>query len=64
VDEVADWLDQTLQLGQYRKQFIDGKVDGNLLVSLTDEDLAGDLCISSRLHRKKVLTRVKQMLGT
>ena len=56
-------MDGGLLLQQYCQAFRVGCVDGAMLVDLSEEELVRDLGIANRLHRKKILTRVKQMLG-
>lgn len=63
VNQVAAWLDKTLVLGQYQQTFIDQKVDGLKLASMDDEQLEGQLHVASKLHRKKILTRVARLVG-
>ena len=63
VPQVCKWLNEVLQLGEYSLAFRAAGVDGSVLVELEDSDLTGELGVGSRLHRKKILTRLKQMLG-
>jgi len=46
--DVADWLRDSVQLGQYSQIFIDNVIDGVELVTLTSETLKKDLGIGSR----------------
>lgn len=39
------------------------KVDGLKLASMDDEQLEGQLHVASKLHRKKILTRVARLVG-
>ena len=63
VENVCEWVRDKLELEQYCDAFRSGAVDGALLVEMRDDELLADLDIQNRLHRKKILTRIKQMLG-
>jgi hypothetical protein len=44
---------------QYRKALVESCVDGELLDSMTDEELETDIGISLKLHRRKILNAIK-----
>ncbi|CAM9532239.1 unnamed protein product [Discosporangium mesarthrocarpum] len=54
VEDVCRWLD-TLQLGEYKQAFQEGKVDGSFLVELRESDLMDSIGMEHRLHLKKLL---------
>jgi hypothetical protein len=45
---------------QYRKALVDSCVDGELLDSMTDEELQTDIGVSLKLHRRKILNAIKK----
>jgi class 3 adenylate cyclase/tetratricopeptide (TPR) repeat protein len=57
--EVESWL-RDLGLGQYAKAFRDNAVDGDVLPTLTAEDLA-DLGVSAVGHRRKLLNAIADL---
>lgn len=61
MEEVGQCLED-LALGRYAQTFIDEAVDGKLFLTLTDEDLKVDLGITSGIHRRKILTRIAELL--
>ncbi|CAM9277713.1 unnamed protein product, partial [Scytosiphon promiscuus] len=54
VDDVGRWLD-TLQLGEYKQAFREGKVDGSFLGELRESDLMDSIGMEHKLHLKKLL---------
>ncbi|CAM9594278.1 unnamed protein product, partial [Hapterophycus canaliculatus] len=54
VDDVCRWLD-TLQLGEYKQAFREGKVDGSFLGDLRESDLMDSIGMEHKLHLKKLL---------
>eukprot|EP00752_Nemacystus_decipiens_P018599 g16677.t1 len=54
VDDVCRWLD-TLQLGEYKQAFREGKVDGSFLGELRESDLMDSIGMEHKLHLKKLL---------
>ena len=54
--DVAPWL-KNLGLGQYEAAFRDNAIDGDLLPSLTTEDLK-DLGVTIVGHRRKLLDAI------
>jgi len=63
-EEVGLWL-AAQGLGEHASKFVDEGVDGDLLLSLTADDLKGDLGLSG-LQSKKVLKNIefsKQLLA-
>jgi hypothetical protein len=44
---------------QYRKALVESCVDGELLDSMTDEELQTDIGVSLKLHRRKILNAIK-----
>ena len=59
VMDVADWL-RTLGLGQYEATFRENAVTGDLVASLTGEDLK-DLGIASVGHRRRLLNAIANL---
>lgn len=58
--DVSEWLSQ-LGLECYIDNFIEMKVDGYLILDLTDEDMKVELNIQSKLHRKKLLNAINEL---
>ena len=58
--QVADWLSE-IQLSQYAAVFLRHEVTGQVLLSMQDSYLSETLQVASKLHRKKILTRVYQI---
>jgi hypothetical protein len=54
VPDVTHWLDVALGLPQYQHRFREAAVDGPVLLSLRDSDLAHLLSIQHPLHRRKL----------
>ena len=54
VDDVSKWL-RKLSLGMYAGKFAEASVDGEFLLELKEEDLAGVLGMEHKLHRRKFL---------
>lgn len=54
VDNVSTWL-WKLSLGMYAGKFAEASVDGEFLLELKEEDLAGVLGMKHKLHRRKFL---------
>ncbi|CAK64142.1 unnamed protein product (macronuclear) [Paramecium tetraurelia] len=59
LEEVCTWLD-TLQLGEYKDEFIKNQMTGKTLYALNDNDLKQDLGISVLGHRKKILQSIEE----
>ena len=49
--DVITWVGELMQLPQYAEAFAEGAVDGQMLLSLTDNDLKEDLGVSNATHR-------------
>ncbi|CAN0053604.1 unnamed protein product, partial [Choristocarpus tenellus] len=60
VEDVCRWLD-TLQLGEYREAFREGRVDGNFLVELRESDLMDSIGMRHKLHLRKLLLARKKL---
>ncbi|EFJ39973.1 hypothetical protein VOLCADRAFT_108397 [Volvox carteri f. nagariensis] len=60
IREVATWV-EFIGLGQYRSKFVHHPVDGGLLLSLGDEELARDLRILPLGHRRALLAAIAQL---
>jgi class 3 adenylate cyclase/tetratricopeptide (TPR) repeat protein len=58
MDEVSSWLTE-IGLGQYAQLFSDNEVDCEVLVELTEDDLAGLGIVLG--HRKKILKAIAQL---
>lgn len=61
-DDVAKWL-STQSLDVYADSFREGAVDGNFLCKLTDDDLQGTLGVEHKLHRKKILCGIEELMA-
>ncbi|CAN0123526.1 unnamed protein product, partial [Scytosiphon promiscuus] len=61
VQEVLDWLEDELELGEYRREFARAKVDGSLLLNLKDKDLHDLLGMGHPLHRRRVCLGVQKI---
>lgn len=61
VDDVGRWLD-SLSLGQYKKAFAEGAVDGAFLLELRPEDMSEVLGVSHKLHVRKILVARNKLL--
>ena len=53
--DVQRWLDMPMP-GQYKKAFMEARVDGEFLMEITAADMRDVLGMEHRLHIKKVLT--------
>ena len=63
VGDVSKWL-WKLSLGMYAGKFAEASVDGELLLELQEDDLAGVLGMKHKLHRRKlILAREKLSLS-
>lgn len=58
--DVIEWL-KFIGLEQYASSFQNLKIDGYLILELTEEDLEGELQVNSRLHRKKILKAIDEL---
>ena len=61
VSQVTEWLN-SLELSQYIVKFEELRIDGILLLQVTDSDLLNDLGIQVRLHRYKILENIKKLV--
>jgi hypothetical protein len=60
-DDVVAWL-RWLHLDRYVDTFVSEDVDGRILVDLSEEELESDLKMASRLHRRKLLKALDDLL--
>lgn len=60
VAEVGNWLREN-GLGEYEEAFKANAVDGALLATLTEGDLASELGMQKALHRRKFFLALKQL---
>ncbi|GLC44316.1 hypothetical protein PLESTB_000482800 [Pleodorina starrii] len=60
IREVATWI-EFIGLGQYRPKFVHHSVDGRLLLSLGEAELARDLRILPLGHRRALLAAIAQL---
>ena len=60
--DVSAWL-QRLGLGQYEAAFRDNEIDGNVLPTLTAEDLK-ELGVAALGHRRRLLTAIAELGGS
>jgi len=56
VPQVADWLTSELDLGAYADAFSGNRIDGQMLQSLTEEDMI-ELGVQNRFHRRLIILR-------
>ena len=59
--DVGDWL-RSLGLGQYEDAFRENEIDGEILPTLTAEDLK-ELGVAILGHRRKMLTAIARVPG-
>ena len=50
-----------MELAQHAPAFKAAAIDGTMLLTLTEADLAKELGVSSGLHRKKIMMGVSQL---
>ena len=62
VEDVTKWL-SAQSLDMYADSFREGAVDGNFLCKLTDDDLRGVLGVEHKLHRKKILCSIEELMS-
>ena len=60
--DVGDWL-RSLGLGQYETAFRENEIDGDVLPTLTAEDLK-ELGVVALGHRRKLLTAIAELSGS
>ena len=60
--DVGDWL-RSLGLGQYEGTFRENEIDGEVLPTLTAEDLK-ELGVAVLGHRRKMLTAIAELAGS
>src|ERR1700722_18661254 len=60
--DVGDWL-RSLGLGQYETAFRENEIDGDVLPTLTGEDLK-ELGVVALGHRRKLLTAFAELSGS
>jgi len=61
IEHVAQWLDSTVRLPQYKEKFAELAIDGGLLAFIEDQDLINDADIKVRLHWVKILESIKKL---
>lgn len=61
IEDVGNWLENTVCLPQYKLVFSDLAIDGSLLPHIMDEDLINDFQIKIRLHRIKIIQAIKKL---
>ena len=59
-EDVVAWLGY-IGLEQYAPTFAQLKIDGYLILDLTEEDLEGELQVSVKLHRKKLMKAIQEL---
>lgn len=62
VDEVADWVEHSLQLPQFTENFRRNTITGYVFPLLNDKVLEQDLLIGSAFHRERLLRAIKTKL--
>lgn len=63
LQEVKAWL-KSIELPQYIPKFEELRIDGRLLVEITESDLLNDFCIQIRLHRYKIFDSLKTLMSS
>lgn len=58
VEGVTAWL-TSLGLPQYNPKFIENEIDGEVLLSLSSEELRDDLLVCNLRHRRKILNEIR-----
>lgn len=61
---MLDWLEDELELGEYRREFALAKVDGALLLKLEENDLQHMIGVVHPLHRRRICLGIQQMKDT
>ncbi|TMW64049.1 hypothetical protein Poli38472_014166 [Pythium oligandrum] len=61
IEQVVNWLSDTVELPQYRAMFELKQVDGAVLVHLTDADLQLLLDMAHPLHRRRLLLHIDRL---
>lgn len=61
IEHVAQWLESTVWLPQYKEKFAELAIDGGLLQFIEDQDLINDAGINIWLHRVKILESIKKL---
>ena len=59
-EDVVEWL-RYIGLEQYAPNFSQLKIDGYLILDLTEDDLEGELQVSVKLHRKKIMKAIQEL---
>ena len=57
-EDVSKWL-RLIEMDQYVPNFKEMSIDGWLIFEIEEDDLATDLKISKKLHRKRILKGIK-----
>jgi hypothetical protein len=61
VEEVAEWVDEVVGLPQYRHYFYDGRIDGNMLLQLQEQDILQSLHVTHIPHVRKILLEIDHL---
>jgi len=62
VAEVKLWLESTFAFGlDYTEHFTSIKVDGPTLLTVTEDELSGDLNVSVKMHRRRILDEISAL---
>ena len=56
--DVADWLGKVLGLPEYSARFKENLINGEMLLTLSDADLATALNITNQDHRKRITSEI------
>lgn len=59
-EDVIEWL-RYIGLEQYAPTFSQLRIDGYLILDLTEDDLEGELQVSVKLHRKKLMKAIEEL---
>ena len=57
--DVGTWLDR-IYLNEYKDIFIQSKIDGDMLVLLTEDDVKQGLQITNFMHRKRLMAALEK----
>ncbi|ORY48111.1 hypothetical protein BCR33DRAFT_58709 [Rhizoclosmatium globosum] len=61
VEKVADWAKTLGATADSIQKFIDNAIDGQVLLTLTDEDLKGELAVTALGVRRKMVVAIREM---
>ncbi|XP_035210783.1 NAD(+) hydrolase sarm1-like isoform X2 [Stegodyphus dumicola] len=60
VEDVVEWVKQ-IGFSEYTQEFLNSRVDGDLLLQMTEKSLENDICLANGLLRKRFLRDLNQL---